>query len=166
MAQRGEGCSQMTRSPCMRVLLLGSCLCMAACSMGKRDVSPLSAVTTAELWISASDGSKYIWKISDTKDLSRIAAFVDSRRTDWVTPWYGIPVPIVEVRFFDGQQAKGNFGAGRNFFETQRQGVFFPKNSSPNEIRDFYDVVNLARTVYGRMALGERSTGAIRSGTF
>ena len=127
----------------MRMLVPGFCLCMAACSRGKRDFSPLGSVTTAELWISASDGSKYIWKVSDPKDLSRIAAFVDSRRTDWGVPWYGVPVPIVEVRFFDGQQAKGSFGVGRNFFETQRQGGFFSKSASPSEIRGFYEVVNL-----------------------
>ena len=148
------------------MLLAGFCLCVAACSIGKRDFSPLGPVTTAELWVSASDGPKRIWKISGPEDLARIAAFVDSHRTDWGTPWYGIPVPSVKVRFFDGRQAKGNFGAGRNFFETQRQGAFFPKNASPSEIRDFYDFVNLERTVYGRVAFGERSTGAIRSGTF
>ena len=125
------------------MLLPWFCLCMAACSMGKHDFSPLGSVTTAELWISAGDGSKYIWKISDPKDVSRIAAFVDSHRTDWGTPWYGVPVPIVEVRFFDGQQAKGSFGVGRNFFETQRQGGFFSKSASPSEIRGFYEVVNL-----------------------
>jgi hypothetical protein len=116
---------------------------MAACSVGKRDFSPLGPVTTAELWVSASDGSKHIWKISDPGDLSRITAFVDSRRTGWGTPWYGVPVPIVEVEFFDGQKPKATFGVGRDFFETQREGAFFSKNASPSEIRGFYDVVNL-----------------------
>jgi hypothetical protein len=115
---------------------------MAACG-NRKDLSPLGPVTTAELWISASDGSKYAWKISDPKDLSRIAAFVDSRRTGWGTPWYGVPVPIVELKFFDGQKLKGTFGVGKDFLETQREGAFFSKKASQGEIHDFYDVVNL-----------------------
>ena len=133
----------MSRMQRIRMLLPAFCLCMAACSIGKRDFSPLGPLTTAELWVSASDGSKHIWKISDPKNLSRIAAFVDSRRTGWGTPWYGVPVPIVEVEFFDGPKLKGTFGVGRDFFETQREGAFFSKNASPSEIRGFYDVVNL-----------------------
>ena len=143
MAQRRANRSQMTGRQRIRMLLPAFCLCMAACSIGKRDFSPLGPVTTAELWVSASHGSKYIWKISDPKDLSQIAAFVDSRRTGWGTPWYGVPVPIVEVKFFDGQHLKVTFGAGRDFFETQREGAFFSKNASLSEIRGFYEVVKL-----------------------
>jgi hypothetical protein len=114
-----------------------------ACSAGKRDFPPLGPVTTANLWISASDGSKYGWKISDPKDLSRIAAFVDSRRINWGTPWFGVPVPFVEVQLFDGEKGQGSFGVGRDFFETQREDGFFSKSASPSEIRGFFDVLNL-----------------------
>jgi hypothetical protein len=116
---------------------------LAACGGSKRDFSPLGPVTTANLWISASDGSKYGWKISDPKDLSRIVTFVDSQRDNWSAPWFGIPVPIVEIQLFDGQQAKGSFGAGMDFFETQRDGGFFSKSASPTEIHSFFDAVNL-----------------------
>jgi hypothetical protein len=133
----------MTRKRRMRILLPGLCLYMAACGVGKRDFSPLGPVTTAELWVSASDGSKYIWKISDPGDLSRISAFLDFNRTGWGAPWYGVPVPIVEVKFFDGQKLKGTFGVGKDFFETQREGSFLSKSASSSEIRGFYDAVNL-----------------------
>ena len=116
---------------------------LVGCSRGKRDFPPLGPLTTANLWISASDGSKYVWKISDPKELSRIAAFVDSRRTNWRSPWFGISVPIVEVQFFDGQQGKGSFGVGKDFFETQREGSFFSKGASPSEVASFFDAVNL-----------------------
>jgi hypothetical protein len=78
-----------------------------------------------------------------SQDLSQIAAFVDSRRTHWGTTWFGTPVPIVEVQFFDGQKAKGRFGVGRYFFETQRDCGFFSRSASPSEIRDFFDAVDL-----------------------
>jgi hypothetical protein len=44
---------------------------------------------------------------------------------------------------FDGQTAKGSFGVGRDFFETQREGGSFSKSASPSEIRGFFDVVKL-----------------------
>ncbi|MGH9686701.1 MAG: hypothetical protein ACRD5K_06380 [Candidatus Acidiferrales bacterium] len=113
------------------------------CGGRKRDFSSLGEVTVANLWISASDGSKYGWKISDPKELSRIVAFVDSDRKDWSTPWLGIPMPIVEVQVFDGDQAKGTFGAGKDFFETQRDGEFFSKHASSNEIHNFFDAAGL-----------------------
>jgi hypothetical protein len=127
---------------CILVALLtgGSLL---SCGGNRRDFPPLGPVTTANLWVKADDGSKYGWKISDPKDISRIVIFVDSQRANWVTPWYGIPVPFVEVQLFDGQQAKGSFGVGESFFETQREGSFFSKSVAASDIRGFFDAVNL-----------------------
>lgn len=116
---------------------------LLACGRNKRDFSPVGPVTTANLWVSARDGSKYGFKISDPKDLSRIVTFVNSQRANWGTPWFGIPVPFVEVQLFDGQQTKGSFGVGKDFFETQREGGFFSKNASPSEVRGFLDALNL-----------------------
>lgn len=114
---------------------------LAGCGR-KRNFPPLGQVSAANLWISAKDGSKYGWKISDPNDLSRIVAFVDSHRSDWSTPWFGVPVPIVEVQLFDGQQAQGSFGVGKDFLETQRD-AFFSQSASPGEIRGFFDAANL-----------------------
>ena len=116
---------------------------LLACGGNKRDFPPLGPVTTANLWVTANDGSKYGWKISDPKDLSRIVIFVDSQRANWGTPWFGIPVPFVEVQLFDGQQTKGSFGVGKDFFETQRDGSFFSKSAAASDIRGFFDALNL-----------------------
>jgi len=124
-------------------VVLGIAVLLLGCGGTKRDFSRLGPVTTANLWVSASDGSSYIWKISDSKDLSRIVTFVDSQRANWRTPWFGIPVPIVKVQLFDGQQARGSFGVGKSFFETQREGAFFSKDASPAEIQSFFDAVGL-----------------------
>ena|SRR5579863_6595887 len=116
---------------------------LAGCGMRKHSFPPLGPVTTANLWISASDGSKYGWKISDPNDLSPIVAFVNLHRSNWGTPWFGVPVPIVEVQLFDGEQARGNFGVGKDFIETQRDGGFFSQSALPSEIRGFFDAVRL-----------------------
>jgi hypothetical protein len=130
-----------SRGCILAALLTGASL--LSCGGGRRDFPPLGPVTTANLWITANDGSKYGWKISDPKDVSRIVIFVDSQRANWVTPWYGIPVPFVEVQLFDGQKAQGSFGVGQSFFETQREGSFFSKSAATRDIRGFFDALNL-----------------------
>ena len=125
------------------LLLVVVCAFIADCVPNKRDLPPLGRVTSAELGIDESDGSSDIWKISDPQDLSRVVAFVDSRRAGWRTTRYGIPAPHVHVRFFDGDKSIGDFGAGPNFFGTQRNAVFFSKDASPDDVRAFYDVVHV-----------------------
>jgi len=118
---------------------------VASCG-GQREFSfsPLGPVKSINVVsIPARDGSKYLSKISDPKKVSQIIAFVDARRANWKTPWYGIPVPKVEAEFFDGQRFKGSFGAGENFFETQREGGFFSKTASSNEVREFLTLLNV-----------------------
>jgi hypothetical protein len=141
------------------VVALLMAVSLLACGRNKRDFSPVGPVTTANLWVSASDGSKYGFKISDPKDLSRIVTFVDSQRANWGTPWFGIPVPFVEVQLFDGQQTKGSFGVGKDFFETQREGGFFSKNTSPSEIHNFLDALNLDDATLRNLRSGADGSG-------
>jgi hypothetical protein len=84
-----------------------------------------------------SDASKPLVMITDPKKISRIVMFVDSHRKGWEAPRYGIPVPAVTAEFFDGTEFKGHFGAGRGFFETQREGVFRSQDASPAEVHRF-----------------------------
>ena len=52
-------------------------------------------------------------------------------------------MPQVEAEFFDGQRFKGSFGVGENFVETQRDGGFFSKPASSNEVREFLALLNV-----------------------
>src|ERR1700735_2679695 len=107
----------------------------------RRDFSTLGPVTSVT--VVGPDGSKQLVKITDQQVVFQIVSFFDSRRTDWETPWYGIPVPTVTAEFFDGAQFKGSFGSGANFFETQREGVFCSQSASPSEVRRFLDLLGV-----------------------
>jgi hypothetical protein len=87
--------------------------------------------------------SKKLIEITEPQKVAEIVAFVDSHRSGWEKPWYGIPVPSVTAEFFSGAEFKGSFGAGDKFFETQREGSFFSQNSSPSEIRHFLDLLGV-----------------------
>jgi hypothetical protein len=103
----------------------------------RRDFSTLGPVTSVT--VVGLNGSKELVKVTDQQVVYQIVAFVDSRRTGWETPWYGIPVPTIRAEFFNGAQFKGSFGSGTNFFETQREGVFCSRSASPSEVRRFLD---------------------------
>ena len=123
---------------------------LAGC--GGHGFPAVGSVTSATMSISASDGSKYLWTISDPEKLTQIVAFVDGRRTGWSKLWYGTPVPIVEVRLFDGDIHKGVFGVGKNFFETQREGSFFSKRASSSDVRDFLKMLDVDDATFKEFA--------------
>jgi hypothetical protein len=134
-------------------------LVLLACGGSKRTFSPLGAVDNANLWVTANDGSKHGRKISDPKDLSRIVIFVDSQRANWATPWFGTPVPFVEVQLFNGQQPMGSFGVGKHFFATQREGAFYSKGAAPNEVHSFFDALGLDDAAVEEIRNGSDGTG-------
>lgn len=89
------------------------------------------------------DGSKPFIKVTDPQKVSRIVDFVDSHRTGWIKPPYGIPVPTVSAEFYNGTAFKGSFGAGNAFFETQREGGFFSQSTSSREVHSFLDLLGV-----------------------
>jgi hypothetical protein len=123
-------------------------IALTGCGTGPRTFQMLGPVTSVT--VTGRDGLHPIATVTDGKAISQIVAFVDSHRTGWGTPWYGIPVPVVTVQFYDGAEFKGHFGVGRNFLETQREGGFFSQRVSSAEVRRFLDLVGVnASSVYG-----------------
>lgn len=108
---------------------------------------PLGPVTRISVF--GSDASKPLVTITDAQKISQIVAFVDSHRLGWEAPWYGIPVPTVTAEFFDRTEFKGHFGVGRDFFETQREGVFRSQQASVNDVHQFLDLVGLSSQTSG-----------------
>jgi hypothetical protein len=124
------------------ITLLAVTTIVLGCHKGnRRDFPTLGPVTS--ITVVGLDGSKELVTVTDQQVVYQIVAFVDSRRTGWETPWYGIPVPTITAEFFNGTQFKGSFGSGTNFFETQREGVFCSRSASPSEVRRFLDLLGV-----------------------
>ena len=123
------------------ILLAVSAIVLGHHKWNRRDFSTLGPVTSVT--VVGLDGSKALVKITDPQVVFQIVAFVDSRRTGWETPWYGIPVPTVRAEFFNGAHFKGSFGSGANFFETHREGVFCSQSASSSEVRGFLDLLGV-----------------------
>jgi hypothetical protein len=121
------------------------CMLLAGCARitPRRQFGPLGPVSQIDVWIHQRDGSSDIFTIRDPKEIATVVAFVDQRSGDWRTPWYGIPVPTIEARFYDGKMFKGHFGVGRNYFECQRDGVFVSKHASDAGIHEFLNAIDV-----------------------
>lgn len=74
--------------------------------------------------------------VTDKEKIQRIVAFVDQHRAGWGVPWQGVPIPNVNLLFYDEKEFKGSFGVGRRSFVTQRYGRFMSKNLTVEERRE------------------------------
>ena len=75
--------------------------------------------------------------IRDSTRLAAIAAYVDARSADWEQPWSGVPVPQVSAYLYRPTGFAGHVGAGPNFLEVQRLGVFASQRASQAELQEF-----------------------------
>ena len=100
-----------------------------------RNFPALGHVTTIN--VTDQDASGLSSSITDSAKISQITAFVDSHRSGWYQPWYGVPVPRVSVEFHNGTELEGSFGVGKNFLETQRDGNFYSQDATSDEVDGF-----------------------------
>ena len=122
-----------------RVLSVASLASTAACQSSV-PVPPFPDFgPAARVVVTGRGGGDTLAVLSAPADSARIAAlvrFANVRNSGWARPWYGVPVPRVTVLFF-GTEFQGSFGAGPNFFETQRSGDFASRAATPTEISEF-----------------------------
>jgi len=76
--------------------------------------------------------------------IAALLRFVNARNSDWGQPWSGVPVPKVTAYFF-GADFQGSFGAGPDFFETQRAGTFASRVATSSELAEFARLVGVPR---------------------
>jgi hypothetical protein len=100
--------------------------------------SELSRVTK----VVVSNHSREVLKIESGPEIKEIIQFVNNHSEGWEIPWYGVPVPKWTVTIYSDDECLGSFGAGKGFFETQRDGGFFSKPASESQLRDFYRLIH------------------------
>jgi hypothetical protein len=129
----------------MRVGLIAFVLLLlASCSPPPSipELPPVGRVTA--IYITANGmGFRPIASVLDASRVADVVAFVNSRRSGWTTPWYGVPGPAVVAQLCDGQRPMGHFGAGVNFFETNRGCTFCSRAAAANEVKAFLDLLQI-----------------------
>lgn len=113
-------------------VLLALLAVVAACSR-RRAFPPLEGITHAEVRTNLDS----LGIIDDPARVAAIVGFVNARREGWEQPWTGVPVGRLGVTFYRGREVRGSFQVGTNFFESQREGGFFSRDATSQEVAQF-----------------------------
>lgn len=87
--------------------------------------------------------ASHVRDVRDPTAISAVISFVNARLDGWYEPWYGLPVPNLEIHFWQGNSRVGTFGSGTNFFS--RGGFPHQKiiSASAAEIGEFHRLVHI-----------------------
>ena len=91
------------------------------------------------------------WRtIVDSTQVQQVVRFVNARNTKWggLSDIGGVPIPALRVLMYDSTVAynrgfQGSFGAGRGFFETQRDGRFASRSAERAELEEFAKILGV-----------------------
>jgi len=104
-----------------------------------RSFAPFAGVTRIKVF----DAQGNATVINDPRRIASICAFVNRYVNHWggAGDMFGVPIPGVKADFSAGPVFLGHFGAGANFFETQRDGDFASHSASVAEVSTFCRLV-------------------------
>jgi len=120
---------------------------LAACEP-PRDFPPWNHVTRIEVVETKSRRGDLVKEIDDPRQVARIIAFVNANRTGYREPWFGEPLPPIDVNFYDRRRYKGHFGVGPEFFEIHRGATtFLSRPASFEEVHEFMDLIDLNQSM-------------------
>lgn len=115
-------------------------LVLTSCSGPTRSFPSVGRLTRIEI---TDNHDRTIKIIEDERRIGKVIAFIDEHRTGWGTPLAGVPIPTTIANLYDGEEFRGHFGVGPDFFETQREGDFVSKPASEGERREFLDLIGV-----------------------
>jgi hypothetical protein len=132
----------------LRVCWLATCLLPAvminACTSPLQDFPPWGKVTRIEILKTTSPHGDVLKEISDPDQVAKIVAFVNANRTGYREPWFGEPIPRIDVAFYDRNLYQGHFGVGPEFFEIHRGSItFMSRPASEEEVNEIMELINL-----------------------
>jgi len=136
------------RAPVISILLpITLVLTIVACEP-PRDFPAWNRVTRIEVVETKPPRGNLVKEIDDPRQVARIIAFVNANRTGYREPWFGEPLPPIDVNFYERRRYKGHFGVGPEFFEIHRGTItFLSRPASFEEVRQFMDLIGLDQSM-------------------
>lgn len=80
--------------------------------------------------------------VTDSVRIRQLVRFANERNGDWRDEWLGNPIPQINL-FFYGAEFQGSFGAGENFFSSQRLGMWATRLASVAEVAQLCEELQL-----------------------
>jgi hypothetical protein len=124
---------------------------LAGCSSPPNDFPPWNRVTRVEIIKTSSPKPDILKEIKDPDQVARIVAFANANRTGYREPWFGEPIPPIDVAFFDRRRYVGHFGVGPSFFEIHRGMItFMSRPASAEEVHEILKLIDVDETALAR----------------
>jgi hypothetical protein len=86
---------------------------------------------------------KVLRTIDDSQEVAKVVTFVEREAEGWDVPWYGAPVPKINITFYAGHRLVNTVGIGPNFLGTQFKGNFYSKEIDSATRAAVLDLVGL-----------------------
>lgn len=114
------------------------------CSSPPRNFPPWRRVTRVEVLRTDKPDGDLIKEIRDPEQVARIVAFANDNLTGYREPWFGEPLPAIDVAFYDRRRYVGHFGVGPEFFEIHRGSItFMSRPASEPQVREIMRLINI-----------------------
>jgi hypothetical protein len=120
-------------------LLLMTLILAQLCCYRKISFQLLGDVTK----IVVMDQNQKLKEITDKEHIARIVKAIDQERHGWYMPIQGTPIPKIKLWLYNGEEYKGIFGIGMDFFQTNRSGGFEAKPATDEEIQTFLNTIGV-----------------------
>jgi hypothetical protein len=89
------------------------------------------------------DQNQKLKEITDKEHIAQIVKAIDQKRHGWYMPIQGTPIPKIKLLLYNGEEYKGSFGIGEDFFQTNRRGGFEAKPATDEEIQTFLNTIGV-----------------------
>lgn len=120
---------------CLLVLAGFACTGEQVIFDGLRDADRIE-VTTSH--------TKVLAAIQDPDTIAAVHAIVARHDLGWSTPWFGTPVPTLQVNFYRGSRLLGGFGLGEDFLTSDPGRRFMMRSIPATETQEIVRLLGVA----------------------
>jgi hypothetical protein len=107
-------------------------------------------VTRVEVLKTDTPRGDVVKEIRDPGQVARIVAFANANLSGYREPWFGEPLPAIDVAFYDRRRYVGHFGVGLEFFEIHRGSItFMSRPASEQQVHEIMQLINVDDDVLG-----------------
>jgi hypothetical protein len=130
------------RLDCVWAIALWATVAQVACGGGRH--LTFEHLKDAERVEVRTNHDRLVRKVEDAVVMADARAFILAHADGWETPWYGTPVPRLQVNFYRGERLIGGFGVGRDFLTTDPGPVFMSRSVQGQDVEELLRRLSVA----------------------
>lgn len=89
--------------------------------------------------------NKTITTVGDPETIRTVLAFVKGHKQGWTVPRGGVPIAMLRLNFYLGDEPLGNVGVGETFLSAHQHGGFYSKKSDESERAKLLAIIGIEK---------------------